>query len=450
MQRDDRGLAITTDSAEAANAFNAAARSYLDWRTDTMDHLNQALEADPEFILANALKGLLMFGLRQPGAHPAAGRHLEAARQAATPPTAREELYVKALELSLQGDIAGAVNCYEQIVVVDPTDLLALRLCQFELFWLGEAKWIRDICETAAPAWSEDIPGYSAYLAVRAFSLEESGEYEKAEQAGRRAIELDPGDCWAAHAVAHVLEMEGRLEEGIDWLDALKGEWAGANHIVHHLWWHRCLFASERGDHDQALQVYDQYVRNPDSPLVKAVPDFYLDIQNCAALLLRLELRGIDVGERWDAVADIAEPRIGNHESPFTSPHCAIILAAAGRFEKARELLVQMRSFAGTDPGTLGPRYAVAAIPAAEAAIAHRQGEYEKVLQLLMPARRNLWQMGGSHAQRDLFFQIAADAAARQGRRSELAIITSDVRSIGFSGLEARTSYADTVGMAAG
>ena len=110
MQRDDRGLALSTDSVEAANAFNAAARSYLDWRTDTMDHLNQALESDPEFILANALKGLFMFGLRQPGAHPAARRHLEAARQAGTRPTAREELYVKALELSLQGDIAGAVR----------------------------------------------------------------------------------------------------------------------------------------------------------------------------------------------------------------------------------------------------------------------------------------------------------------------------------------------------
>jgi tetratricopeptide (TPR) repeat protein len=318
-------------------------------------------------------------------------------------------------------------------------------LAQFELFWVGEAKWARDISERASSSWSKDIPGYSAYLAIRSFGLEETGQYEEAERLGRLSIELDPGDCWAAHSVAHVLEMEGRLEEGIEWLDSLKNEWEGANHIVHHLWWHRCLFESERGDHAGALQGYDQYVRNPDSQLVKAIPDFYLDIQNCASMLLRLELRGIDVGNRWEPIAEIAEARIGNHSSPFTSAHCAIALIASGRVEQTKDLIEQMRSFANDNSGTLGPRYAAATIPASEAAIAHRQGEHEKVLQILMPARRSLWQMGGSHAQRDLFFQIIADSAVQLGRNDLSAILMDDIRSIGFGHLDARTSYADMV-----
>jgi hypothetical protein len=57
--------------------------------------------------------------------------------------------------------------------------------------------------ERVIPAWSEDVPGYSTILACRCFAQEEAGNYLGAEPAGRRAIELDPGDLWAAHAVAH-------------------------------------------------------------------------------------------------------------------------------------------------------------------------------------------------------------------------------------------------------
>ena len=449
MAEDERGLAFTTNSDAAADAFNAAVHSFFTWRTDVMGGLNAALAADPEFALAHAIKGLMLFSLRQPAAHGAAAKNLEAAQAAQNRCTAREKSYIAALDVSLQGDVLGAVGIYEQIVAEHPLDLLAIRFAQLELFWLGEAKWARDISERAASAWSDAVPGFGTFQAVRSFGLEEAGQLEEAEKAGRQAIDIDPGDCWAAHSVAHVMEMQGRLSDGVAWLDGLQDHWVGANHIVHHLWWHRCLFEAERGNLDEALILYDQYVRNPASPLVQAMPDFYLDIQNCAALLLRLELRGLDVEERWTDIADIAEARIGNHASPFTSAHAAITLMGAGRAGKAEELLRQMRAFAGEDAGTLGQRYAAAAIPAAEAAIAHRKGDHDAVVAGLMGQRRSLWQMGGSHAQRDLFFQVLADSASRLGRKDVLRLLLDDARTIGFSGLEARTSYAEAVQFAA-
>ena len=454
MAEDERALVFTTQSDTAADAFNGAMQSFFNWRTDVMGHLNAALEADPDFALGHAVKGLMMFGLRQPAAHGAARRNLEAAEALQAQCTERERAYIAALAASLEGDLLGAVALFEQITGDHPLDLLAIRLAQLELFWLGEANWARDISERAAPHWSDAVSGFGAFLAVRAFGLEEAGQLEEAEAAGRLAIEIDASDCWAVHAVAHVMEMQGRLDDGVQWLDGLKAHWDGANHIVHHLWWHLCLFEAERGDFDAALVVYDQYVRNPASPLVQAMPDFYLDIQNCAALLLRLEMRGLDVGDRWQAIADIAEARIGNHASPFTSAHAAITLMGAGRQTQAAELLDQMRAFAaggqGTSQGTLALRYAAAAIPAAEAAIAHRRGDYPGVLAALMAHRRSLWQMGGSHAQRDLFFQILADAAARCGRQDVLRILLADASAIGFAHLGARTSYADAVETAAG
>ena len=40
----------------------------------------------------------------------------------------------------------------------------------------------------------------------------------------------------------------------------------------------------------------------------------------------------------------------------------------------------------------------------------------QRVVATLMPERRNLWQMGGSHAQRDLFFRLLLAAALKAGR----------------------------------
>ena len=61
-------------------------------------------------------------------------------------------------------------------------------------------------------------------LACRAFANEECGNYVVAEAAGREAMALDPANLWAAHAVAHVMEMQGRRGEGIAWFST---GWSG-------------------------------------------------------------------------------------------------------------------------------------------------------------------------------------------------------------------------------
>ena len=181
---------------------------------------------------------------------------------------------------------------------------------------------------------------------------------------------------------------------------------------------------------------------------MQAIPDFYLDIQNDASLLQRLELRGIDVEDRWQPVAGLAQARIGNHASPFTSAHSALALAAAGRFGEADDLVRQMKAFIADDIEGLGPRYALSALPASEAAIAHRMGEHQRVVDILMPARRNLWHMGGSHAQRDLFFQLLVDSATRLQRRDILTMLLEELGAIGFDHAAERSSYADAAALA--
>ena len=214
MQRDVRGLEITTSSPEAAGAFGRAVDAYLGWRTDAMRELSDALEADPRFTLAHAVKGLFLLGLRKPEIASEAEECLAAARENLDRANPRESRYVATLESMLAGRTLEAATALEAVAITHPLDLFALRIVQFELFWIGEVAWMRDISERAAPHWSAETPGYGHFLSVRAFGLEENADYPAAERAAREAVERDPTDCWGAHALSHVLVMQARHREG--------------------------------------------------------------------------------------------------------------------------------------------------------------------------------------------------------------------------------------------
>jgi len=443
MHRDARGHAMTTTSAAAASALDTAIHNFVHWKAAVLPALEEALAADPDFGFAHTVNGLLLHGARNVHHRPRIEASLAAAKAAAGDTTERERLYVKALDAAAAGRIAESVAVYETILARHPTDLLAQRMSQHELFWIGEVRWSAEISARVAPHWDRSVPGYGMHLSCRAFDLEENHRFDEAERLGREAADIDPTDVWGAHAVAHVLIMQGRHHEGIEWLDRLKEHWSGANQMKLHLWWHRCLFHIERGELDAALHIHDAWLRNRGLPLLKSVPDLYIDMQNGASMLLRLELHGVDVGARWEELAELTLNRLHDHTSPFTSAHFAVILAATGRFDEAEQLVASMREFAAGGEGTLEPRYRVATIPAAEAVIAHRKGEHQRVVDILMPARQMLWQMGGSHAQRDLFFLLLADAARALGDGHVLDIVLDDVAWAGFTDPAARVGYCE-------
>src|SRR5690606_35243010 len=112
------------------------------------------------------------------------------------------------------------------------------------------------------PAWGPDVPGYPVLLGMYAFGLEENGDYARAEDQGRRALAMQPFDSWAHHAVAHVMEMQGRAEDGIGWMIARERYWAGDDNLFKvHNWWHRALFHLGLGELDEALALYDGPIR---------------------------------------------------------------------------------------------------------------------------------------------------------------------------------------------
>jgi len=415
----------------ATQALAQAQRSYVRWRRDAMQHLQQAQQHDPDFAMAHAVEGLFLHMARDVSHRPAIEAALARA-QACVSDDPIERQYVSALQAASAGELTRMVCCFEQVLLHNPTDVFALRMCQGELFWLGEMQWSASISGSVEPHWNEAHPQYGSFLSVRAFDLEEAGHYQQAERCGRQAVEIDPTDPWGTHAVAHVMFMQGRFADGASWLDGLRGNWSELSQIMLHLWWHRALFSLEQGDLTGVLQIYDDYVRNLELDMISDLPDLYIDLQNAASLLMRLELLGHDVQTRWNELGEIAGKRKHDHSNPFTSAHFALMLAAANRDDEIPKLFESMQQWAVED-GTLAPRIAAAALPAAKAAVAHRKGEHEEVVNCLLPARRALWQMGGSHAQRELFFLLLADSLRQLGRERDMQMVQRDIEAAGFA-----------------
>jgi tetratricopeptide (TPR) repeat protein len=418
MPHDSHGLPISTASEDAAAALRRCVESYLKARVDLRDHLAALLKADPEFGFAQCLKGYFTLLLDKQAAVPVAAAAARDARRLSATATPRERMHVDALDAWVAADLDRALAIWEAILLEHPTDVLAFRFAHYKYFWTGRARDMVASVERIAPKWGRELPGYGPMQGCRCFAHEECGDYDTAEKAGREAIEIDPADLWAAHGVAHVMEMQGRMRDGIAWLSGLERHWEPGNQLRHHLWWHRALYHFEQREFDDVLALYDKQFRNLGSPLTQAQPDYVIDVQNAASMLFRLERQGVDVGDRWIEIADKAEQRVGDCLSAFTLPHWMMALAATGRTDAAERLLDGMRAF-GAGPASTAAVVAGIALPLSQGILAHRRGDYVAALDVMRPAIDQSYRLGGSHAQHDVLRQLYLDCAMRADRADD-------------------------------
>ncbi|MBS0221144.1 MAG: tetratricopeptide repeat protein [Proteobacteria bacterium] len=442
MRKDLHGLPLSTDSTEAADAFDRTTMAYLKYRTDAGQHLGAALKADPDFVLGHVLRGYFNMLTYNNANVPGAAEALGEARKRQSRTTTREAAHVEALARWIDGDLDRMLAVWEGIFAEHPHDVLAFRLHHFNAFWLGRPGTMQTEVEKVYPHWSDDYPGWGMLLSCRCFAHEEAGNYTLAEGAGRMAIEVDPGDLWGAHAVAHIMEMQGRRGEGIDWLRKLEPNWEGANNLKHHLYWHRAMFHMERREFDEVRSLYDRGFRDLASPLTRAMPDMYIDVQNAASMLFRLERQGIDVGDRWVELADKAEARIGDCLSAFTLPHWMMALTATGRFEAAKRLIEAMHAF-GQGNTTVSRLVGRIALPICEAVLANRQGDHTAALRHMRPVIGDMYLLGGSHAQQDVLEQLFLDSAVKAGSADDARLMLERVAGLHPVPPARRVGYAD-------
>jgi len=174
------------------------------------------------------------------------------------------------------------------------------------------------------------------------------------------------------------------------------------------------MFPLERADTDTVLALYDHEFRDLTAPLTQAQPDLYIDAQNAASMLFRLQLHGVDVGDRWEELADKAEARIGDTQSAFTLPHWMMALAATGRAEAATRMLAALRDAA---QGSISHAALVGtiAMPLCAAVLAFGQDQPARAVALMRQVLGEMYRLGGSHAQQDVLEQLFLRAALRAG-----------------------------------
>jgi tetratricopeptide (TPR) repeat protein len=417
MKQDERGLALSTDSAEAAALFDRSVEHFLKFHADTMVLAGRALAADPGFVMGHCLKAYLLLMAANPANRAQIDATLTAAHAGAANITPRERMHLAAADAWHLGSLDESFSVWRQILDDAPTDLLAFRISDTIWFRHGQTQPILEQADRVTPRWSADLPGYDCAQTIWAFAHEEVGDTYGAERAVDAALERDPTNYFAHHVKAHVMDTDCRAREGSDWLGAQAMHWSLGNNLIHHLWWHRALLRLDLGEVDEVMASYDQDIRNFDDPMTKATPDHYVDLQNACALLWRLEQLGLDVGNRWEELADKAEARIGEAGHLLMVPHLMLALVAAGRDMAAARFVAALRELAANPSLWTAAAIRDVVIPVCEAAQAHRRGDFTRVVDLLAHRQDKIRLLCGSNAQRDMFIQMLIDAAMKADRR---------------------------------
>lgn len=403
--RDFRHLDMTAATPTSVDRFEQVLDQYLSFNGDPMAGLDSILADDPECFLAHYLKTCFMLYQTKRKLNPFIAESLNTLAKLPAVNN-RERQHLAALNAWSQGDWESACSHWEQLLLHYPNDLLALKLCQDMHFFLGHRESLRDLIARALPHWSEQLPGYGYLLGMYAFGLEECGDYAQAERQGREAVDRNRKDAWAIHAVAHVMEMQGRHQEGIDWLTQRQQDWAPGNFFAVHNWWHLALYHFDLEQFEQVLALYDQAVRQEPSKLV-------LNMIDASALLWRLYLANVDCAERAQELAGVWQPLAEDGLYAFNDIHATMAFVMVGDDTAANALLNTQTEAAKQNHTHYAKVASHIGLSVCQALLAFSRGQYQDTVALLLPIRYDLYRLGGSHAQRDIITLTLLEAALR-------------------------------------
>lgn len=411
MTKFDRfGAPVSHEIQADIDVFNAAAERMLAYAPDPVGILKALLDRAPDFIMARCfLAGIYLVasdGRRQ----KLMRQHLNVLRSQADRANDRERAHIAAIGLWETGDFYAASQAYADVLSHWPRDLVALQIGHQTDFLLGQASSTRDRPARAMPFWSATDADYSYVLGMQAFGLEESGHYAAAQAMAERCVALNPNDNWGVHALAHCLEMQGKADEGIAFMSASETHWGQGNYMSIHNRWHMTLYHLERCEFGAALAAHDLYMTVGEGSEL-------MDGHDSAALLWRLMIDGVNVGDRWEPVAKLYEPVLDQAYMAFTDIHAAMAFAATGREAQAEAQIAALRARAEGDT-TSARVIRMAGLPFVLGIQAFGRGDYATAAAEITRARHLSHLIGGSVAQRDVLNLTLYEACRRSCDRA--------------------------------
>ena len=434
MPRDYLGNPITGQREDTLHSIDDFIEGYLAYEIRA-ENIVKAAEADPDSCMANVYAGMLWMLLEAPEASARARKYLTAAENAALGATRREKINTAMLRAWADDDVAKAISLCDQLSDEFPRDLAIVKTHQYFEFNRGNAPEMLRIALKVAAA-NVDVP---YVYGMKAFGYEQCHLLEEAESEARSALGMRRKEPWAQHALAHVLLTRGRMDEGAQFLEDAADTWSGLNSfMLTHIWWHLALFYLSQGRDGEALQIYDRHCWG-------VAKDYSQDQVGAVSLLARFEIAGIDVGDRWEDVADHLATRANDTVQPFLTLQYLYGLARAGR-PQADKLLEAVRNYAPLAPEFTRAVWREVALPGCEGLYAYAHGDYERAWRHLSDVAPRMAETGGSHAQRDLFEQILLDAALESGRLVNAQHLLELRRSADPNGVPVNTALADVYG----
>jgi tetratricopeptide (TPR) repeat protein len=411
MLTDIYGNEVTCDNPEIITGINGFITGYLSY-TPVITEVFETAEAHPNSCLANAYSAFLWLFLESPEGPVKAQPFVDRAIKASHDASQREKWIAHIAQAWVHDDIPTVLELFEKILRANPRDLASLKLAQYHLFNKGDALDMLRLANLCYDA-STDI---SYMHGMAAFAYEQCHLLDDAEKAAHRALDLNSDEPWAHHALAHVFLTQGRIDEGCEFLESVSANWAGLNSFMYtHNWWHLAVMYINRGRMDEALEIYDKHVWAREK-------DYSQDQVGAVSMLSRLELAGVDVGDRWQDVATYIAARGEDTTLPFMTMQYLLGLCKAQRPE-AMVLMDAIRTKAEAEIKTMDASAAHpwndVALPVCEAILALEDGKYSQAAKLLGRALPRLSEIGGSHAQRDLFEQLYLDALMKSQQWSK-------------------------------
>jgi tetratricopeptide (TPR) repeat protein len=429
MTTDRFGNDMTACNADTAQALDDFIDGFLSYTPKAANILAGA-EADPDCALANAYAGMLWMFLEAPVAAAKAAPYIQRAKAAGTA-VAREVSVIQIAATWASGDVPETMRLCEAHSDLYPRDLVIIKLAQYLYFNTGDAPAMLRAGLKAIPDASDE-PYVHGMIA---FGYEQCHQLEQAEVSARRAIDIEPTDAWAHHAIAHVMLTQGRIVEGAKFMEEMAPRWEGLNSFMYsHNWWHLALFYISMGQHDEVRTAYDTHVWGLEK-------NFAQDQIGAASLLARMELAGIDVGDRWTDVADHIALRGADTTLPFLTMQ---YLYALGRSnDPMADTLISAIKQKASAPSFEQDVWQNVALPACEGLLAYTRGDFETTVKELGAALPRMAEIGGSHAQRDLFEQVHLDALMKTERLAQAQQVLEMRRTFDPDGVPLNRMLAD-------
>jgi len=398
--RDAYGLTVSTGSRAAVDAHDRGVRALLGFGAETVDEFRRAVDADPDFVLARAALAVALYLDEQiaPGRAEMERAVIDGTAQAATL-TERERRHLEALRLFVGGRGNDAIPVMKEILAEHPRDVLLMQRLYFLYFWQGRSADMLEITTEVRPALEDD--GYA--LGYHAFALEENRRFDEALPLAERAVARNPRDAWAVHAIAHVHYERGDHRRGIESLPPKIHPCDHLGYFKNHLLWHLALHHLAEGDYARGGRLFESVFGR--IPITIAS-----DLQDSVALAWRLDLFGHPDPNRWTQLAEAARRWIDMPLLLFHDLHVGMALAAAGDWSAAEGHLERLRARSKKTKNATLPEVVV---PLLEGLHDFARGDYAGCVARMQPVDARVVEVGGSHAQREVFHDTLLAAALR-------------------------------------